>query len=367
VAISGKTLIDHFEAIALPRLAVDKDRIGLQLGSLEREVTGVLVALEVTEKVIEEAIEVGANWIFSHHALIYQPLAQVRMDQPVGRMIEKLIQHQIQVYVAHTNLDAAKGGVNDVLAEEIGLIKTKTFLTHGQEQLIKLVVFVPSTHVEVVRKAMGDNGAGAIGNYSHCTFVTSGKGTFLPQAGTNPYIGEKGKVTEVDEYRLETIVPVSLKQPVIKAMLAVHPYEEVAYDLYPLAMSLPIGMGKIGLLPEAILLKEFVQQVKIAYDLTHVRVVGDIATKVQTVALLGGAGSRYVADAKRLGADVYLTGDIDYHTAQAALQERICLIDLGHHVEQRVLPAVCQQLEKKLNGEVPVYTSWVDFNPFQIC
>lgn len=367
MVIDGKTLIQHFESIAPPRFAVEKDRIGLQLGSLAHEVKGILVALEVTEKVVEEAIALGVNWIFVHHALIFQPLAQVRTDQPAGKMIEKLLQNQIQVYVAHTNLDAAPHGVNDVLASQIGLLKPKTLFVHGQDQLMKLVVFVPATHLEIVRKAIGDSGAGAIGAYSHCTFAAKGTGTFLPQKGTNPYIGEQGKWSEVDEYRLETILPTSIKQQVIKAMLAAHPYEEVAYDLYPLMLYEQIGMGKIGRLPNKQPLANFVTHVKQAYHLSHVRVVGDLNKEIQTIALLGGAGSRYVAEAKRQGADLYLTGDIDYHTAQAALQEEICLIDIGHAVEQRVVPAVCSQLAEHLPKEVQVFASQIDFDPFQVC
>lgn len=333
---------------------------------MEQEITRVLVALEVTEQVVEEAIRLNVNFIFSHHALIYQPLGQIRTDQAAGRIIEKLIQHQIGVYVAHTNLDVATGGVNDVLAAEIGLLDCKTFLVHSQEQLIKLVVFVPTTHLEVVRQAIGDSGAGSIGAYSHCSFSTKGTGTFLPQTGSDPYIGEQGKLSTVEEYRLETILPTSLQQQVIHAMKAVHPYEEVAYELYPLAMSEPIGMGKIGQLPNPSSLENFVTHVKTAYGLSHVRVVGDLTKGVQTIALLGGSGSRYVMEAKRQGADVYLTGDIDYHTAQAAIQEGICLVDIGHHVEQRVVPAVVTMLEQKLNRQAQVFASQVDFNPFQV-
>lgn len=367
MAISGKELIKHIEEIAPPRFAVEKDRIGLQLGNPNKKVLKMLVALEVTEQVVKEAIELGIDFIFVHHALIYQPLAQIRTDYPAGRIIEQLIEHQIAVYVAHTNLDVASGGVNDVLAAKIGLLQPKTLLIHSQEPLLKLVVFVPKTHLEKVRQALGDSGAGSIGDYSHCTFAAEGKGTFLPHAGTNPFIGEQGQLSEVEEFRLETVMPASLQEKVIQAMLAVHPYEEVAYEIYPLALSESIGMGKIGTLSHSIFLSDFISQVKQAYELSHVRVVGDLQTKVRTIALLGGAGSRYVSEAKRQGADVYITGDIDYHTAQAALQDGVCLIDVGHHVEQLVVPAVVKLLDERLHGQLSIFASKVDFNPFQTC
>jgi dinuclear metal center YbgI/SA1388 family protein len=367
MAINGKTLIRYLELIAPPSLALEKDRIGFQLGSLNHQVTGIVVALEITEAVVNEAISIGANWIFTHHALIFQPLGSIRTDQPRGRILEKLIQHQIQVYVAHTNLDTVANGVNDVLSKEIGLLKPKTFLVHGEDQLLKLVVFVPTSHLDVVRTAIGKSGAGAIGDYSYCSFATKGTGTFFPGEGTNPYIGSKGQLTEVEEYRLETVLPKSLQSHVVQAVLSAHPYEEVAYELYPLEQNIPYGMGKIGFLPSEVSLRDFVSHVKTVFELKHVQVVGELESKVKKVAILGGAGSRYVSEAKQQGADVYITGDIDYHTAQAALEEGICLIDVGHATEQRVIPSVCEQLEMHLPKEVQVYPSQVNFNPFQTC
>lgn len=365
--MDGKALIGYLEQLAPPYLAVVQDRIGFQVGSLKEEVSGVLVTLEVTDAVVEEAIANGANWIFSHHALLFRPLTDLRTDQPKGRLLAKLLQHNIQVYNAHTNLDTVRHGVNDVLAEELGLQQSKTLLIHGQEQLVKLVVFVPEAHVDVVRNAITESGAGAIGNYTHCTFAAKGTGTFLPGDNTTPFIGEQGKLEEVVEYRLETIFPKSLQMQVVQAMLQAHPYEEVAYDLYPLAQSIPYGMGKIGKLPQPMRLSQFVQHVKQAYELSHVRVVGDLTTEISNVALLGGAGSRYVDTAQQQGADVYLTGDIDYHTAQDALAAGICLIDIGHATEQRVVPSVCRQLQASIGDIVKVIASQVEMNPFQIC
>ncbi|MCH5583895.1 Nif3-like dinuclear metal center hexameric protein [Shimazuella sp. AN120528] len=366
MAINGQQLIEVFERMVPPDLALDQDRIGFQLGSLERKVTGILVTLEITDAVVNEAIALGANWIFTHHALIFQPLDSVRMDQPKGKLIEKLITNQIQVYVAHTNLDTVKDGVNDVLADEIGLLEKKTFLVHGSDPLLKLVVFVPSSHLEAVRTAIGNNGAGAIGAYSHCTFAGKGTGTFLAGKDTTPFVGIQGELSKVDEYRLETIMPKSLEKRVLQAVFDAHPYEEVAYDIYPLARSVPYGMGKVGNLLGEMTLEDFVLHLKKAYQLDHVHVVGNGNEKVKRIALLGGAGSRYVLEAKRHGADVYLTGDIDYHTAKLALEENISLVDIGHATEQRVVPHVCRQLENLLEGNTKVFPSKVNQNPFRV-
>jgi dinuclear metal center YbgI/SA1388 family protein len=366
MVIDGRKLVEYFEQMVPQNLALDKDRIGFQLGNLNHEVTGVLVTLEVTNEVVNEAIALGANWIFTHHALIFQPLDSIRTDQPKGKLLEKLITNQIQVYVAHTNLDTVRNGVNDVLADEIGLQEKKTFLVHGGDQLLKLVVFVPASHLKKVRTAMVDNGAGAIGAYSHCTFAVKGTGTFLPSEGTTPFLGKQGELSEVDEYRLETVIPKSLENQVLQAIFEAHPYEEIAYDTYPLSRNISFGMGKIGNLQDETTLKDFVTHIKKAYQLDYVRVVGEIDAKVKRVTILGGAGSRYVSEAKRQNADVYLTGDIDYHTAKLALEEGLLLIDIGHATEQRVVPIVCRRLEKFLEGKTKVYSSQVNQNPFQV-
>ncbi|WP_028775359.1 Nif3-like dinuclear metal center hexameric protein [Shimazuella kribbensis] len=367
MVIDGRTLVTYFEKMVPPSLALEKDRIGFQLGSLDRQITGVLVTLEVTNAVVEEAIKMGANWIFTHHALIFQPLSSIHMDQPRGKLLEKLIVNQIQVYVAHTNLDTVKDGVNEVLANEIGLLNQQTFLIHGEDPLIKLVVFVPTDHLEEVRNALGESGAGSIGAYSHCTFAAKGEGTFLAGENTKPFMGVQGELSRVEEYRLETVFPQSMQPKVMQALLESHPYEEVAYELYPVKHSIPFGMGKVGELLGKMNLQNLVKLVKQAYELDYVKVVGDVKKEINKVALLGGAGSRYVQEAKRQGAQVYLTGDIDYHTAQLALEEGIALIDIGHATEQRVVPSVCQQLKKYIGDEVPVLSSKVDMNPFQIC
>lgn len=368
MSIRGEELIHWLNQFAPPRLAVENDRIGLQVGSASASVEGILVTLDVTEEVVDEAIASGANWIIGHHAIIFQPLKQIRTDFPSGRVLQKCIKHDLQVFIAHTNLDATVDGVNDVLAEKLGLKATRTFLTHGQDHWKKLVVFVPETHSIIVEQALGNAGAGCIGNYSHCTFQTAGTGTFFPLEGTQPFIGEQGKLERANEIRIETVIPESKQLEIIHAMKQVHPYEEVAYDVYPLDLpGEPIGMGKVGTLAQRTSLKKFANQVKQAYKLSHVRFVGHPDRQVQKVAILGGSGSRYIREAIRQRADVYLTGDIDFHTAQDALAAGLSLIDPGHHVEFVAMQRVVDRLIQHFDRRVPIQLSQVDTNPFSFC
>ncbi|WP_409341312.1 Nif3-like dinuclear metal center hexameric protein [Paenibacillus sp. MBLB4367] len=332
---NGQTVIQLFEQLAPKHFAMPDDKIGLQLGTLNKEIRKVLIALDVTEAVVEEAISEKAELIIAHHAIIFRPLAHLRTDLPAGRLYEKLIKHDIAVYIAHTNLDVAEGGINDMLAEALELSELRHVTEVHTEKLKKLVVFVPEDHQENVRQALFKAGAGWIGKYSHCSFNIEGTGTFLPRDGADPYIGEQGKMEQVREIRLETIVPESLERRAVQAMLKAHPYEEVAYDLYPMDLKGRIfGLGRVGKLAAPTTLGEFAEYVKRALELPSVRVVGDLNRPVAKAAVLGGAGAKFVRDAQFAGADVLVTGDIDYHTAQDALAAGFAIIDAGHNIEK---------------------------------
>jgi len=366
MSIRGNEVIQAMEKIAPPELAWPKDPIGLQLGDPDKEVKGILVTLDVNEEVVDEAISRGANWIVTHHAVIYRPLQTIRTDEPAGRVVAKLLAYGIQVYCAHTNLDAAVGGVNDALAEKLGLNNLEVLIPTHEEKWKKLVVFVPEDHHDPVLQAVCEQGAGWIGNYSHCTFNVEGTGTFYPQEGAQPFIGQQGKLERVKEVRLETIVPESLQQAVIEAMLQAHPYEEVAYDVYPLDLRGKVqGFGRIGELEEPMTLKQLALHAKQAFGLEGLRVVGELGKTVRKVAVLGGSGGRYFSDAKNKGADVYITGDVDYHVAQDALAAGLSIIDPGHHVEHHAVEYLCEALRKQLGERVPIMASAVDTNPFR--
>jgi dinuclear metal center YbgI/SA1388 family protein len=365
----GQTIIQFFEELAPKHLAMEGDKIGLQVGTLQKEIKKVMVTLDVLEDVVDEAIANQVDLIIAHHAVIFRPLKNLRTDLPAGRLYEKLIKHNIAVYVAHTNLDVAPGGINDLMADALGLIETEPLDVSHTDQLKKIVVYVPKTHHQQVLDAMANAGAGWIGNYSHCTFNVEGTGTFLPREGTNPFIGQQGKLENVAEIRLETICPAYVQNKVLNAMHKAHPYEEAAYDIYPLEQQgQNYGLGRIGKLAEEQTLAEFCERVKKAFALKGLRVVGDLARKVKKVAVLGGDGNSFMTKAIFAGADVFVTGDIYYHTAHDAMAAGLALVDPGHNVEKVMKKGVQEWLIKKLaesRYETEVIISGIHTDPFQ--
>ncbi|MBQ4897528.1 Nif3-like dinuclear metal center hexameric protein [Paenibacillus sp. Marseille-P2973] len=364
----GQTVIQYMEQLAPKHVAMEDDKIGLQLGTLQKEITGVLTALDVNEEVVDEAIALGANLIIAHHAIIYRPLRNLQSDTPMGKVYEKLIKHDIAVYVAHTNLDVTEGGMNDWMAEVLGIESSSSVEDIHTDNMYKLVVFVPKDHHQRVLDAVLNAGAGAIGNYSHCSFNIEGYGTFVPGEGTDPFIGKQGQLEKAEEIRIETIVPQSIRSKVIQAMLKSHPYEEVAYDLYPMDLKgRTFGLGRVGKLNEPVTLKQFVQRVKEKLDVPFVRVVGDLDRQIKKAAVIGGSGGRYWKAAMFRGAEVLVTGDIDYHTAQDALMAGLTLIDPGHNAEKIMKPRVAAWLKEKLEEgkyETKVFSSGVHTEPF---
>lgn len=365
--MTGKDVIHQFEKWSPKHLAYDWDNVGLQVGSLNRPVKNIMVTLDVLESVVDEAIEKNIDLIIAHHPLLFVKLNQINMDTPKGKVIQKLIKHDITVYAAHTNLDVAAGGVNDVMAEAIGLKNAVPLVPHSKDELVKLVVFVPEDHAEALRASISQAGAGHIGNYSHCTYQVSGQGTFQPEEGTNPYLGEKGKLEVVDEKRIETIVPQSKITQVLAAMSESHPYEEVAYDVYPLLNEgETLGVGRVGSLDASISLGELCDHIKNHYQVPSLRYTGDPSRKVKKVALLGGSGEKYIHAAKKSGADVYITGDMTFHMAQDADEMGLSLIDPGHHVEKLIVPRVKEYLEEHCNQkkQIKIFVSESNTEPF---
>ncbi|MBB5324739.1 dinuclear metal center YbgI/SA1388 family protein [Anoxybacillus tepidamans] len=365
---NGYEIIQLFERFAPKHLAMEGDPIGLQIGTLNKPIHTVMIALDVLEEVVDEAIEKNVDLIIAHHPPLYRPLKQIVTDQAQGRIVEKCMKHDITVYAAHTNLDIAQGGVNDWLAEALGLQEVDVLVPTYEEALKKLVVYVPETHAAAVREAIGSAGAGHIGNYSHCTFNSRGIGTFLPQEGANPFIGEKGTLEQVEEVRIETIFPASLQKKVVTAMLKAHPYEEVAYDIYPLENKGRVwGLGRVGWLQEEMTLAKFAEHVKKSLDVPAVRVVGNLHDKVKKVAVVGGDGNKYIWQAKMSGADVYVTGDVYYHVAHDAMALRLNIVDPGHNVEKVMKHGVARYFEQefaKQKWSTTVYVSQMHTDPF---
>lgn len=369
MSIHGQTVIQWLESFSPKHLAEEWDKVGLQLGTLQKQVNRVLVTLDVTPDVVEEAIEKKVELIIAHHPIIFRALNHLRTDLPAGKLYEKLIKHDIAVYAAHTNLDIAEGGVNDWLARALGLQQTKIMTTTYQEQLKKLIVFVPVQDEEQLRLALGEAGAGFIGQYSHCTFRTEGIGTFIPQEGTKPYLGAMGQLEEVQEVRLETVYPAHLEGKVLRAMLKAHPYEEVAYDIYALEQKgKSYGLGRVGELAQELTLGQFAEVVKKAFNVPVCRLVGSPDHPIKKVAVLGGSGSKYIHAAQFSGADVFVTGDIDFHTAHDALMSGLSIIDPGHHIEQIMIQgvkAVLEQFAEQSKQTVQILASECHTEPFQ--
>lgn len=365
---NGYEIIQLFEQFAPKSLAMDGDRVGLQIGRLNQKVERVMIALDVLENVVDEAIRKGAQLIIAHHPPIYHPLKNIMTDTTQGRMFKKLLTNDIAVYAAHTNLDIAEGGVNDLLAAALGLGNPEVLVPTYEPPLKKLVVYVPAEHAESVRAAIGNAGAGFIGNYSHCSFSAPGTGRFLPEETANPFIGEKGVLEAVNEERIETIVPVNLLKKTVAAMLKAHPYEEVAYDIYPVDnKGAVLGLGRIGTVNE-MTLAEFAEKVKQALGVDRVRMTGDPNARIRKVAVLGGDGNKYWRQAMFKGADVYVTGDIYYHTAHDAMMAGLNLIDPGHNVEKVMKTGVADVLGnlcKSAGFDVEFFASEENTNPFQ--
>ncbi|MGG1658721.1 Nif3-like dinuclear metal center hexameric protein [Brevibacillus sp. NRS-1366] len=365
----GQTIIQYVERLAPKSLAMEGDKIGLHVGTLQKKVKKVMVALDVLESVVDEAVAEGVDLIVAHHAVIYRPLKHIRTDLATGRVYEKLIKHDIAVYTAHTNLDVAVGGMNDWLAEAIGLTHVDVLDILHRDAWKKLVVFVPVTHRDAVFAAISEAGAGHVGNYSHCSFQVEGTGTFLPGEATNPHIGIQGRLEKAEEVRLEMVVPASRQSAVIKALLAAHPYEEVAYDIIPLEQSGDaFGIGRIGNLPKPMTLREMAEMVKERFSLKGLRVVGDLDATVKKVAVVGGDGSSFVSKAIFKGADVFLTGDIGYHTAHDAGADGLSIIDAGHNIEKIMKEKLASYLQQQCrdNGyQTEVVASKVHTDPFQ--
>lgn len=366
--VNGLQVIEWFEQFSPKKYAVEGDKIGLQIGTLNKPVHKVMVTLDVLEQVVDEAIALDVDLIIAHHPPIFRALPNVTDNSAAGKIVTKCIKHDISVYVAHTNLDVATGGVNDLLAEALELEDVKVLVPTYSDELRKLSVFVPISHAEEVREALGEAGAGHIGNYSHCSFSVEGEGRFLPLEGTDPFIGKKGKLEKVEEVRIETVYPVSLERRVLNAMMKAHPYEEVAYDVFKLENGLDsLGLGRVGRMKAGMTLSDFASHVKKGLDVENVRVVGDLNSEIKKVAVLGGDGNKYIHAAKFAGADVYVTGDLYFHTAHDAMAIGLNVVDPGHYAEKIMKKGVAQRLEKAVqekNWELDVLVSETNTDPF---
>jgi len=315
--------------------AVPGDRVGLEVGHPDTPVDTVLVALEATPGVVAEAQQLGAQLLLTHHPLLYQPLKAVREDEPGGRLLALLIRARLALVACHTNLDVAPGGLNDYLAELLELHDTQVLAETAREPCYKLTVFVPTGYEDRVRTALAAEGLGVIGRYSHCSFAARGQGTYVPLEGARPFRGETAQISRAEESRLEMVTPESLVPAALARLQESHPYEEVAYDLYPLKNpGVPRGLGRIGNYSQPRPFSQVISQVKATFGVSAVRVWGSPPPEVRRAAVCGGSGGDLLREARAQGAQVYLTGEVRHHQLPPGDLEDFAVLEVGHFASE---------------------------------
>ena len=356
------SVIQHLETIASTALQESYDNAGLLTGDAEWECTGIIIALDSTEEVVQEAISKNCNLIIAHHPIIFKVLKKINGKSYVERTIIAAIKNDIGIYSIHTNLDNVIKGVNGKIA---GLLQLQniTILKPREHVLKKLVTFAPLQHAEELRKSLFAAGAGRLGGYSECSFNVEGVGTFKAGEGADPYVGEIGKRHEEREIKIEIIFPAYLQSKVIKAMTEAHPYEEVAYDIFSLANYLSdVGSGLIGDLPEISDETELLQKIKTIFYLKVIKHTALSGNKVKRIAVCGGAGSFLIPDAIAGGAEVYITSDVKYHEFFDA-DNKILLADIGHYESEQFTIDLLYEIIKEKYPNFAVLKTAINTNP----
>jgi len=355
--------------LAPPHLAESWDNVGLQIGSRSWPVKKVWTALDPLPEVVAAAIENGVDLLVTHHPLIFKPLNRIDSDTPTGRIAEMALAAKLAIFCAHTNLDSAAGGVNDMLAKRMALQSLRVLDRPADANRCKVVVFAPETHVKPIMDAVFAKGAGRIGSYSSCSFRCEGTGSFQPGEQATPAVGKIGALTEVRESRIEVLAYRDDVDRVVAAARKVHPYETMAYDVYPLSgRDQGVGLGRVGTLPDPMILADFSKNLKAVFNLSMVKVVGPAAMPVKTVALCSGSGSGLLKSAVASGADVYVSGDLGYHTARDAQQAGIGLVDIGHfgseHIVVDALSSAIRKVIKDAGISADVEANDMETDPF---
>jgi dinuclear metal center YbgI/SA1388 family protein len=330
-------IIGIINKIAPFGFAEEWDNSGLQVGDPVARVSRIMISLDAGPEAIEAAIKKRCQLLLTHHPLIFHPSKIIDASDPIGRLIKLSLKNDLSIVSLHTNYDIADNGINDLLAELIGLNSCVPLRTTGREELVKLIVFVPRGHEEMVMEALFQF-SGFIGNYSDCSFQSPGTGTFKPLAGADPFIGKVGSREYAEETRIEVLLRKDDVPSALETMIAAHPYEEPAYDLYPLVnKGRNRGLGRVGELGTVIALEELAARIKEGFSLGGLRIVGDGGLIVKKVAVCGGGGASFLRDAVRHGADVLVTGDVKYHDARDAQMLGLAFVDMGHFASEKVM------------------------------
>lgn len=359
-----KEIVSALERFAPLPLQDGFDNAGVQIGLTDAEATGALLCLDVTEAVLDEAIALGYNLVIAHHPLMFKGCKSITGKDYVERCILKAIKNDIVVYAMHTNLDNARNGVNFKIAEKIGL-KNLRVLAPKENSLLKLVTFVPVAEADKVRRALFAAGCGNIGNYDSCSYNSEGEGTFRANAEARPFCGEIGELHREPEVRIETILPVYKEREAVKALLNAHPYEEPAFDLYPLKNDWKqMGAGLVGELEEPETELEFLKRIKRIFEVECLRHNKLSGREIEKVALCGGAGAFLLPEAIRSGADVFITGEIKYHD-YFGHEEEILMAEIGHYESEQYTKEIFYSIIRDLFPNFTLQLSKINTNPIK--
>lgn len=368
--VKVRQILEAINQIAPWDIAESWDQVGLQVGDPDRKVTKALVALDLRPEVITEGLKLKVDGFITHHPLLFRPLSRIDLQTPLGKALQTLIQNDLFLIAAHTNVDKAAKGLNDYLATQLGLTLTQPLEPSSTQSLCKIVVFVPESHCEVLRVVMAKNGAGVIGAYQECAFEVKGTGSFRPTAIANPQFGNKEQLNRVSETRLEMIANQNAISRIIHAIYSHHPYEEPAVDIIPLLNSSREGLGRIGELTTPLRFMEICQLVKERLKPQGARFSGDPAKNIRRVAICSGSGGSLLKTVLRRGADLYITGDLDYHDFLTAQEEGLAVIDAGHWATERGfiqwMTTVFDQCFGGENSFVAIPSGAIQAEPFRL-
>jgi len=363
-----KHIAAEINKIAPLKLALDWDNVGLLIGSENAEVKKVLLTIDVTKGVVAEAKKLGCDTILSYHPVIWDGLKRITAEGETSHIYD-LVKSGINVFSFHTAFDMAVGGVNDSLAKIVGMENAEPigdFVDSPEGDYLKVITFVPAEDVNKVADAMFKAGAGAIGNYSSCSFQSQGTGTFLPLEGANPAIGKKGKLEKVNEIKLESIVPEAKIEAVIEALKNSHPYETPAFDIFrQYSVGGKFGLGRIGKLSKPKSLTDIIANIKKVTGAKAVGLIGPEKRTIKTAAVCAGSCGKIINSVIANGTDLYLTGEIKHHQALMAQEAGMTCICLSHTVSERfALKNLAKMLKKELK-DVTIAVSKKDADPFK--
>lgn len=357
-----KELTNYLEQWAPLSYQESYDNSGLIYGDSNMEIKGVLISLDCVEKTIDEAIEKKCNVIIAHHPIVFKGLKKLTGKNYIERTVIKAIQNNIAIYAIHTNLDSIKTGVNKMFADRIGLIQTQ-ILKPKSQTLKQLTTYVPKSHINEVRDALFNAGLGKIGDYEECAFISEGTGSFKAINNAQPFVGEIGNRHYENESKLELVFPEHLQNKAISTLKKVHPYEEVAFQIYQLENSNEnIGSGMFGELKHEVPVIEFLKHLKSTFNVGCIKHTKLTKQFIKTVAICGGSGSFLLGNAKAKNADIFITGDFKYHEFFDA-EDQIIIADIGHYESEYLTIELIDEKLREKNCNFAVYRSELNTNP----